>query len=271
MPRPLNILITGSAFFVFFVGAFLISWVVMPLLGLSFDPEVRRRRRQRLARYSTRFFVRYMERMGLIDVFWSPLPANFPEGRAFMMIANHPTLIDTTVIMARFRDLSTVVSRKWFDRPSLGRMLAAAGYVAGSNPDEEDGTPVLDMMVETLRGGAPMLIFPEGTRSDPERLLRFRRGAVEAAIRAGVPIVPLFIHVNQPMLQRGQRWYNSVRGKGRYDLEFWPVIETAGADLDPRELNAELHARYKARFARMLAERAQPAALQSASDSASPG
>ena len=73
------------------------------------------------------------------------------------------------------------------------------------------------------------------------------------------------------MLLRGQRWYHFPRGKGIYTMELWPVIETAGADLDPRELNAELHARYKARFARMLAERAQPAALQSASDSASPG
>ncbi|MCA9637412.1 MAG: 1-acyl-sn-glycerol-3-phosphate acyltransferase [Myxococcales bacterium] len=270
MRRALHILLVGSAFLVFFVGAFVISWIMVPLLSLTFDREVRRRRFKGMARFATRGFVRYCRMIRMVDIRWSPLPAGFPEG-GYVMIANHPTLIDTTVIMARFRDLSTVVSRKWFDRPSLGRMLAAAGYVAGSNPDEEDGTPVLDMMVETLRGGAPMLIFPEGTRSDPERLLRFRRGAVEAAIRAGVPIVPLFIHVNQPMLQRGQRWYNSVRGKGRYDLEFWPVIETAGADLDPRELNAELHARYKARFARMLAERAQPAALQSASDSASPG
>lgn len=260
MPRPLQILLSGSAFLVFIVGTACISWLVIPLLSLSFDPEVRRRRCERVARFATRVFVRYPALLGLIEIRWPPLPADFPSG-AYVMLANHPTLIDVTVIMARFPELSTVVSRKWFDRRSLGGMLKAAGYVPGPARDEEEGTRTLDVMVETLRAGTGMIIFPEGTRSDPGRVLRFRRGAVEAAIQAEVPIVPVFIHVNQPMLMRHQRWYEVPYGKGIYTLEIWPTIPTAGRDLDARELNAELAERFRARFNKMLAERAASPAL----------
>lgn len=256
MWRVLRILVSGSAFLFFFVGAAMISWVMIPLLSLSFDPEVRRRRHLWMTRFATRGFVRYMTMTTMIEIRWPPLPPDFPEG-AYVMIANHPTLIDTTIVMSRFPELSTVAGRKWFNRPGLGRMVRAAGWVASSppDPDDKDAPTALEGMLRALRAGTPMLVFPEGTRSDQDRLLRFRRGAVEAALQAGVPIVPIYIDVNQPMLMRGQPWYDVHEGVGRYTIEIWPTIETAGRDIDGRALNQELMARYKARFARMLAER----------------
>ena len=263
MRRAIRILISGSAFFVFFVGAAVISWLMIPLLSLSFDPEVRRRRHQAMARFATRGFTRYMILTNMIETRWPPLPADFPSG-AYVMIANHPTLVDVTVVMTRFPELSTVVGRKWFARRGLGGMLKAAGWIPSVPPgsDDEDTGSTLDGMLKALSEGIPMIIFPEGTRSDQDRLRRFRRGAVEAAIRAGVPIVPLFIDINQPMLMRGQPWYDVHEGVGVYTLEFWPVIETAGQDLDARALNQELAARYKARFARMLEGRKALKALK---------
>lgn len=251
----------GTAFLVFFVGAFAISWIVVPLLSLGFDREARRRRFRAMARVANRGFIRYCRLIRMIEIRWPPLPPGFPEG-GYVMIANHPTLIDVTIVMERFPELSTVVGRKWFAKPSLGRMITAAGWIPASSPDDDDdGTPTLDAMVEILRAGTPMIIFPEGTRSDKDRLRRFHRGAIEAAIRAEVPIVPLFIAPNQPLLMRGQHWYEAHRGTAVYTLELWPVIDTAGADLDAREVSRELFARYKARFARMLAERDAAEAL----------
>lgn len=262
MRRALHILLVGSAFLVFFVGAFVISWIMVPLLSLTFDKEVRRRRFKAMARVATRGFVRYCRMIRMVEIRWPPLPANYPEG-GYVMIANHPTLIDVTIVMERFPELSTVVGRKWFAKPSLGRMIEAAGWIPASSPDDDDdGTPTLDAMVETLRAGTPMIIFPEGTRSDKDRLRRFHRGAIEAAIRAEVPIVPLFIGPNQPLLMRGQHWYEAHHGVAVYTLELWPIIETAGADLDPREVSRELYARYKDRFAELLAERDAADALR---------
>ena len=49
------------------------------------------------------------------------------------------------------------------------------------------------LMVQHLESGHPLLVFQEGTRSLPGRLRRFRRGAVEAAVRAKVSIVALLL------------------------------------------------------------------------------
>jgi len=268
MRRAFRILISGSAFLFFFVGAALISWVMIPLLSLSFDPEVRRRRHLWMTGFATRGFVRYMTMTTMIEIHWPPLAPDFPKG-AYVMIANHPTLIDTTIVMSRFPELSTVAGGKWFNRPGLGNMVRAAGWVAAPGRDDKNAPSALEGMLKALRAGTPMLVFPEGTRSDQDRLLRFRRGAVEAALQAGVPIVPIYINVNQPMLMRGQPWYDVHQGVGVYTIEFWPTIETAGRDLDGRALNQELMARYKARFSRMLAERQAPKGALTASSSAS--
>jgi 1-acyl-sn-glycerol-3-phosphate acyltransferase len=51
----------------------------------------------------------------------------------------------------------------------------------------------LDASVEALRGGAVLLIFPEGHRSRTGVLQAGRGGVIRLAIQAGVPIVPLAI------------------------------------------------------------------------------
>jgi 1-acyl-sn-glycerol-3-phosphate acyltransferase len=114
---------------------------------------------------------------------------------------------------------------------------------------------VLERMVVHLRAGNSLFVFPEGSRSFERKLRRFRRGAVEAAIRAEVPIVPMFISVNPPMLMKHQPWHEVPRKGGKYTVEFFPIIHTAGQNLDPREVNRQLRQLYEARHARMMQER----------------
>ncbi|MBK7826759.1 lysophospholipid acyltransferase family protein [Nannocystis sp.] len=153
------------------------------------------------------------------------------------------------------------------------RALRLMGYIPGADdralPEASDGesgedrSPVLLRMVEHLRSGHPLLVFPEASRSHERSLRRFRRGAIEAAIRAGVPIVPAFISVVPPMLMKHQAWYDVPARGGRYTVEFFPVITTAGQSLDSRVLARELRARYEQRHAQMLAERDALAAASS--------
>ena len=45
-----------------------------------------------------------------------------------------------------------------------------------------------------LRAGAPLVIFPEGHRSDTGQLQQGKSGAVRLAVRSGCPIVPIAIY-----------------------------------------------------------------------------
>ena len=51
-----------------------------------------------------------------------------------------------------------------------------------------------DIAAAQLHEGLSAMVFAEGTRSRDGRLLPFKKGPFILAIRAGVPLVPLYIH-----------------------------------------------------------------------------
>lgn len=280
MPKFLRIFLTGAAFAGFFLFGGLVGRILLPVLAaLPGTPEKRQRRVRRLVTRVYRTFIVLLRLWRLIDYRRPALPPDFPVGRPYVLISNHPSLIDTLILMGLAEELTSVVKASWLRSWLISPLLTHAGHIAGpekqaalpsgaagedmSSETEAESAAVLARMVAHLQAGNPMVIFPEGTRSQERKLRRFRRGAVEAAVRAEVPIVPVFISVDPPMLMKGQPWYEVPESRGVYRLEFFPVIETAGRGLDPRALNRELRAMYEQRFSQMLRERdreARPAA-----------
>src|SRR5690606_3061160 len=124
----------------------------------------------------------------------------------------------------------------------------------------EESEDMLGTMVAHLRSGHPLLVFPEGTRSLADRLHRFRRGAVEAAVRAQVPIVALFVAVDRPFLMKGVPFWHVPQDTAHYVVEPLEIVDTRGVPVErAKALNAELQAKFQARFQRMIAERAEGA------------
>ena len=275
MPKLLRILLTGSAFIGFFLFAGLLGRLMLPLVvGFPGSPARKKTRLEWSFLATNRVFCSYMGLLRLILFRRPPLPANLPPpGQGYIVICNHPSLIDVLLLGATLPGMTSLAKASWYRSWVLGPLLRHGKHVRGPEPralgqagDNEDAdhadadhadadAPVLARMVEHLRAGHPLLVFPEGSRSHERTMRRFRRGAVEAAIRAQVPIVPAFISVVPPMLMKHQRWYEVPPRGGRFTLEFFPVIETAGRDLDPRTLNRELKQRYEVRLQQMLRER----------------
>ncbi len=261
MPRLLRILLTGLAFLVFNAGSALISWVLIPLerrklRGLPADEQ----RRQWDAFYLScyRVIVGYMRASRLFFYRPPPLPPDFPHDRPYVLIANHPTLIDILIIKATVPGATCLVKASLFRKPHLRNLLLYGNDFPGPDGDDRalGATGVLDTFVERLEMGFPVVVFPEGTRSPRYQLQRFRRGAMEAAIRARVPIVPIYIGCNPPTLLKGEKWHEVPTKDIRFDVEFMPVIDTEGADA--RTLTRTLKAAYEERLRRDILEHAEP-------------
>jgi len=269
VPKFLRILFTGAAFVAFFLAGGFLGRVALPILRLlPGTPERKRVRRERMLLWAYGLFVRYAQALRLIHFQPPPLPPELPpSGQAYVLIANHPTLLDTMILLAMFPGLTAVAKYTWYRSWLIRPLLQLGGHIPGPQPalgsgevaevQEDAGStnPALDRMVEHLRAGHPLSIFPEGSRSHERALRRFRRGALEAAIRAQVPIVPVFISVVPPMLMKHQPWHEVPRERGRFRVEFFPIIPTAGREIDARALNRELKQRYEQRHTQMLAER----------------
>lgn len=274
MPKHLRIFLTGFSFVGFFSFGCVVGWLAMPILALwPGTPEQKKRRIEGIVCALYRGFVQFLHLARLIDYARPELPPDFPRGRGYVLIANHPSLIDTLILMGLVPGLSSVVKPHWYSSWMLRVLMRHANHIPGADrsaalppaegdsdmssetADDGDVPAVVTRMVKHLQAGHALVIFPEASRSFERKLRRFRRGAVEAAIRAGVPIVPAFISVDPPMLMKHQPWHEVPERRGVYRVEFFPVIETAGKDLDPRQLNRELRALYEVRHAEMLRER----------------
>lgn len=204
--KPVRIAISGTAFVFFWSGGALLSWVILPLERLRpASATERRRRSQRWLRWGFRVFHSYLRTMGLTNFDPDRAELELPEG-PFVLIANHPTLIDVTAIISVVEDLTTVVKGDYW-RSSVASMLEQCGHIHGGDDGAMAAGVVAVEALERLADGQPVLIFPEGTRSPENGIHPFQRGAFEIARRAGVPLVPLLITCDPPTLMKHQPWY----------------------------------------------------------------
>ena len=254
MPRFVRVFLIGFSFVMFFTGSVLLGILVFPLL-LPFSLFGWQKHRDRCTAavgwgYGT--FLFWLRLAGLID--YGP-PLKLPDElkrRPFVLIANHPSLIDVTFFLHWFRPrLTCVVKTSWHRSWMFGAVLRSTHYMP-SSAEEDSSQDIVERMVNHLQAGHPLMIFPEGTRSLPERMHRFKRGAFEAAIQAGVPILPVFIRVDPPMLNKGVPFWKYPGQRGVWQFEMLPVIQTTGKN--GRELRNEVQQDYQRRFAAWRAE-----------------
>ena len=84
----------------------------------------------------------------------------------------------------------------------------------GAVPVERDGgdRAALRVLEAALLGGEPIVVFPEGTRSEGTELAPLFSGAAYLALKQGVPIVPVGIGGSEEILvkRRGIRMFSRV-------------------------------------------------------------
>jgi 1-acyl-sn-glycerol-3-phosphate acyltransferase len=224
---------TGLAFAVFGIGAFIVAFVIIPVLrftlGTRSDPTVRV---QSIVHRGFRWFEWFVSILGLIRVSRVGFERLAGDGPRFV-IANHPTLIDVILLGTSLRQADCVVKKAALRNLYLRRIVTAAGYV----PNDE-GDRLVDACVRKLRAGRTLLMFPEGTRSPRGELGRIQRGAARVALRSGVPLLPVVITCDPPMLMKGQPWYEVPERTARLTLVAQQPIDPAVYLTDPRSIPA---------------------------------
>lgn len=246
-----RILLTGIAFVFFWTGGTILSWVILPAIRLRVRERWPRARAcQSAVRRGFRMFHSYMHRAGLLDYDYRrvpPLPAEL-RGKPFVMVSNHPSLIDVTAISSAWDALCVVAKHPLFRSPMVGGLLRQCEHVDGGDGSPLSGAAVIEEALVRLAGGIPVLIFPEGTRSPAgsASLRKFKRGAFEIACRAQVPILPVLVRLDSPVLLKSQRWYQSAeRRRVRMTVEPLAAIPVAELAAGATALARRAEARYR--------------------------
>lgn len=170
---------------------------------------------------------------------------------AAVYVANHRSLLDVLLLLALIPRATCLVKavteprgaraeKRSFMPPFWHPFVAVAvdllGYIP--LPTEWTHAALLDTFrvgVDALRAGRPLIIFPEGTRSETGRLLPFQDFPFKLAIDAGVPIVPVAIHSHIPCMPRSTNSFHGAAERARFRVKFCePLVPR------PRESAADL-------------------------------
>lgn len=188
-PLPLRLLYACYAW-----PAFLLQAMLALLLLLVLPRLAQRRRLTRwVARNALRSIGMRIDVHGLAAL---PHPC--------VVVANHESYLDGVVLAATLPPrFGFVIKREMRSMPGAGWLLERIGaqFVARNNStgSARDALRVL----RSAASGEALAFFPEGTFRPQPGLLPFHNGAFAAAVRAGLPVVPLVLRGTRRRLAPG--------------------------------------------------------------------
>jgi 1-acyl-sn-glycerol-3-phosphate acyltransferase len=115
------------------------------------------------------------------------------DDEAYVMVANHLSLLDILVLFRLFRHYKWVSKIENFRIPFIGWNMRLNGYIQLKRGDRESVVQMMRACDATLRAGNSIMMFPEGTRSPIGKLRAFKNGAFELALRNQRPILPIVL------------------------------------------------------------------------------
>ena len=202
LDRGWRVLATGLSFALFGLGGVALRVLVFPLLALCVrEPRARMQAARATIRLSFRAFVGIMRGLGVLRYEVQGLDKLDRGGQ--LILANHPTLIDTVFLMAFVRNADCIVKGALWNNPFTRGPVRAAGYICNDR-----GPELVDDCIASLRAGGNLIVFPEGTRTPRGGAMELKRGAANIAVRGARAVTPVLIRCEPATLGKGDKWWH---------------------------------------------------------------
>lgn len=240
---------TGICFAAFGIGGLLLTTLIFPALRLT-PRHLRTQRARWLIHQAFRIFMGMMRVLGVLRIEVIGGKA-LHKCRNTLVLANHPSLIDVVAIISLMPTANCVVKQALWKNPFIGGVVRAASYISNSDPET-----LIDACAKDLATGNPLIIFPEGTRTEPGKPLHFLRGASYVALRSETPILPVLIDCTPSTLTKREKWYQIPRRPAHLRIEVLdpvPLSRWVSPEETPTVAARKLTAGLEAYFTQELA------------------
>lgn len=134
-----------------------------------------------------------------------------PRKGPAIILANHNSHLDTFVLMSLFRlhrlpELRPVAAGDYFlkNRWLAWFSLNVVGIIPIDRKPKGHENP-LAPLIDALDRGETLILFPEGSRGEPEKMSAFKSGVTHLMRdRPDVPVTPVYLHGLGKALPRGE-------------------------------------------------------------------
>ncbi len=139
---------------------------------------------------------------------------NQPRDRGYILCCNHRSGLDPVLVAQKVKKpIRYMAKSELFQNKFVSFIIRHLGAfpVARGKGD----TSAIDTAVETVKSGRVLGLFPEGTRSHDDQLLRFKSGAVVIASQSGGDLLPASI------------WYSGKKFRSKVVIRYGKPISNS--------------------------------------------
>jgi 1-acyl-sn-glycerol-3-phosphate acyltransferase len=159
---------------------------------------------------------------------------NIPDAPV-IVASNHASNIDPPLIGGVCkRRLRYLAKASLFRNPVLGFCIRSLGAIPVTREDSQRAGVVMKLMLDRLRDGESVLVFPEGSRSRDGKLQPLEGGAAFLSVKSGVPILPVYIAGSFAVCPPG----STLPRPAKLTVTFAPVISPEGEGTDRERRDA---------------------------------
>jgi 1-acyl-sn-glycerol-3-phosphate acyltransferase len=133
-----------------------------------------------------------------------------PQTGPAILAANHNSHLDTLLLMSLFplnqlHQLRPVAAADYFlSNPLVAWFSRNIIRILPLRRKVERGDDLFAPLLEELDKGRILILFPEGSRGEPEKMSQFKNGIAHlTSLRPDVPVIPVYLHGLGKVLPKG--------------------------------------------------------------------
>lgn len=229
-----RLIMTWLAFILFGLASIIASLLlIIPYLILP--KRNTQKLSQKLIKFSYKVLLTFLTTTSVMEVSFENLQL-LRDLKGTLIIANHPTFLDVVALLSEVDAVDCIVKSALWHNPFFVGIVKTAQYINSSNPHE-----MISICQERLQSGHNILIFPEGTRSNPDHLQEFKRGFASIALLSQCKIIPVFFHCHPLVLTKQSKWYETSKSKFTLRVCAFPEIpvEALLSNIDDKTIQSK--------------------------------
>ena len=131
---------------------------------------------------------------------------NIPRNETVIYMANHQSHLDWPIIFRAVpRQYLFLAKKELFDIPVFGRYMRQQKYIPIERTSIRKTFRSYQTILDLIKYGNSIVIFPEGTRSFNDKLGKFRTSSFSILQETKVRVVPISIDGSRNIIKRGSK------------------------------------------------------------------